>query len=104
VPDSRLTFEHALLLVNELARGELVALGHCRTCRGVVLRDRLSTRRLQCVFCSTGLRAELESVPGVAELGCERGDDRRTRFLSVPLQLSCLDECVGSNRGTGSDD
>lgn len=55
VPDTRLTFEHGLLLINELARGELVRLGTCRRCHGVILLDRLSTGRLQCVFCSTAI-------------------------------------------------
>jgi hypothetical protein len=95
VPDTRLTFEHALLLVNELARGELVTLGHCRTCRGVILRDRLSTRRSPCVFCSTGLRTDLEPGPRGAELARECANDPGTHFQSVPLQLSCLDECAG---------
>jgi hypothetical protein len=54
VPDTRLSFEQALLLLHELARGKLVHLGTCRVCRGVVLRDHLSTHRVRCVFCSGG--------------------------------------------------
>jgi hypothetical protein len=87
VPDTRLTFEHALLLVTELARGELVLLGRCQTCRGVILLDRLSTRRLHCVFCSTGLRSderEFVGEPGAAQQVCPRE--------STPHQLSCLEE------------
>lgn len=94
VPDTRLTFEHALLLVNELARGELVLLGRCRTCRGVILLDRLSTRRLHCVFCSTGLRSD-ERVPGPepAALVCERASVQQAcPGQSAPHQLSCFED------------
>lgn len=104
VPDSRLTFEHALLLVNELARGELVTLGCCRTCRGVILRDRLSTRRLQCVFCSTGLRTDLEAIPRATELASGSGDDRGMSISAVPFQLSCLEECAFSKRDSKTND
>ena len=55
VPDTRLTLEHGLLLINELARGELIRLGACRVCDGIILLDRLSTRRLRCVFCLTAI-------------------------------------------------
>lgn len=94
VPDTRLTFEHALLLVNELARGELVLLGRCQTCRGVILLDRLSTRRLHCVFCSTGLRGDDRMPrPQAPELGCERGSAQQVcPRESTPHQLSCLEE------------
>lgn len=90
MPDTRLTFEHALLLVNELARGELVLLGRCQTCRGVILLDRLSTRRLHCVFCSTGLRNP-QGMPDPQP--AERGSDQQIcPRQSTPYQLSCLEE------------
>lgn len=70
VPDTRLTFEHGLLLINELAHGELVRLGACRICRGVILLDRLSTGRLRCVFCSTASynKEQMSVIPTDAEL------------------------------------
>jgi len=104
VSDTRLTFEHALLLVNELARGELVSLGKCRTCQGVILRDRLSTRRLQCVYCSTGLRTDLEAIPHSAELASERCYDRNSPFRSVPFQMSCLEESEPSKSDSRGND
>jgi hypothetical protein len=121
VPDTRLTFEHGLLLVNELARAELIRLGTCRTCQGVILRDQLSTGRLQCVFCSTGLTNDnpISVLHSQAELSRDGGEplvDRPERKLrehcggqqmhvdptqSTPHQLSCLDECqdLGVTRG-----
>jgi len=112
VPGTRLTLEHGLLLINQLARGELIRLGACRTCRGVILLDRLSTGRLQCVFCSTridsieptsDLRAPSElpchSRNGLVDCGERRAVDcqcQRTHVnsaQSIPHQLSCLDEC-----------
>jgi hypothetical protein len=108
---TRLTFEHALLLINELARGELLQLGACRTCRGVILLDRLSTGRRECVFCSTRVEsnepmAVLDKLP---ELLGDRGKefvdrralrehlrDQRVRVApthATPHQLSLLSEC-----------
>ena len=67
VPDTRLTLEHGLLLINELARGELVRLGACCVCRGVILLDRLSTGRLRCVFCSSSVSKQTAVLPTETE-------------------------------------
>ena len=110
VPDTRLTLEHGLLLLNELARGELIQLGACRKCGGVILLDRLSTGRLQCVFCSIRLdSSEPTSIlRGPPEFSChsrvglvdsgerEAADHwgRQTHIDSIqsmPHQLSFLD-------------
>jgi hypothetical protein len=111
VPDTKITIEHGLLLINELARGELIHLGACRTCRGVVLLDRLSTGRLQCVFCSTKVET-VERISAVdADAECPSRSPTpfpsvQTRELeaggsyhvhpgpaeSMPYQLSWLDE------------
>jgi hypothetical protein len=112
-PDTKLTLEHGLLVINELARGELVRLGACRTCRGVILLDRLSTGRLDCVFCST----KLDNVEGMSIVHAQAqfsrnsgesrghnpercfGERRRGQQAHVnsteatPHQLSCFDEC-----------
>jgi hypothetical protein len=112
VPGTRLTLEHGLLLINQLVRGELVRLGACRTCRGVILLDCLSTGRLQCVFCCTRLdNIEPKPVQHVpAEFSCHSrvglvvGGERKAADCqgerthvnsgqSIPHQLSCLDEC-----------
>jgi hypothetical protein len=58
VPETKLTLEHGVLLISELARGEEVQLGTCRTCGGVILFDCLSLGRLECVFCSTGIEED----------------------------------------------
>jgi hypothetical protein len=57
VPETRLTLEHGLLLLNELLRGEAIALGTC-VCGGVMLVDRFSLRRPACVFCSSDLEED----------------------------------------------
>lgn len=94
VPETRLTFEHALLLVNELARGELVLLGRCRSCRGVILLDRLSTTRLHCVFCSTVLRTHGPTLgPPAAGGACQIGSAQQVSAEQfTPYQLSCLED------------
>jgi hypothetical protein len=121
VPDTKLTIEHGLLVISELARGELIHLGACRTCRGVILVDRLSTGRLECVFCST----KVESVGSISVLHATAETSRRsvtplrscpTRDLedggssrvntdpaeSTPRQLSWLDESENLSRGCNS--
>jgi hypothetical protein len=121
VPDAKLTIEHGLLLISELARGELIHLGACRTCRGVILVDCLSTGRLECVFCST----KVESVEPISELhppaestgrsvtplaNCptrdlEDGGSNHVpadRAESTPRQLSWLDESENLSGGCNS--
>jgi hypothetical protein len=112
VPDTKLTIEHGLLLINELARGELIHLGACRTCQGVILLDRLSTGRLDCVFCSTKVDSveRMSVVHADAQLSCRNSTplpSYRTRELveggnshvhvdalePTPYQLSWLDDC-----------
>jgi hypothetical protein len=113
VPDTKLTLEHGLLLINELARGELIRLGVCRTCRGVILLDRLSNGRLECVFCSMKLdnvermsvvHAQAQFSRDIGESLVEssernlverhRGQQARVDpSEATPHQLSCFDEC-----------
>lgn len=52
IPTAKLTLEQGLLVLNELARGELIELASCRSCGGVILADRLSHGRSACAFCS----------------------------------------------------
>lgn len=113
VPDTKLTLEHGLLLINELARGELIRLGACRTCRGVILLDRLSNGRLDCVFCSMKLdnvermsvvhaQAEFSRDVGESLVESHRGQQARVNASeATPHQLSCFDECeeLGTARG-----
>ena len=53
--DADLTFEQAELVLRELNLGDVVDLGRCHTCQGVVLIDRLSLAKPECVFCATGV-------------------------------------------------
>ena len=52
VPATQITFEHAVLLVNELARGEELQLGACTACGGLVVVDGLALRDIQCGRCA----------------------------------------------------
>ena len=63
VPGPLITFEHAILLVNELARGEELRLGDCTDCGGLVVVDSLALKDIRCARCAgpDGGEALLES-------------------------------------------
>jgi len=52
VPGSLISFEHAILLVNELARGEELRLGDCTECGGLVVVDSLALGNIRCARCA----------------------------------------------------
>jgi hypothetical protein len=52
VPSSQITFEHAVLLVNELSRGVELRLGDCMVCGGLVVVDGLALRDIRCGRCN----------------------------------------------------
>lgn len=52
VQNAQITFEHAVLLVNELARGVEIKLGDCMICGGLVVVDGLTLRDIRCSRCS----------------------------------------------------
>jgi hypothetical protein len=52
VSTSQITFEHAVLLINELARGEELRLGDCSQCEGLVVVDSLALRDVRCGRCT----------------------------------------------------
>lgn len=52
VPGSQITFEHAVLLLNELARGIELRLGDCAVCGGLVVVDSLALRDARCSHCA----------------------------------------------------
>jgi hypothetical protein len=52
VPSAQITFEHAVLLVNELSRGVELRLGDCTVCGGLVVVDGLALRDIRCGRCS----------------------------------------------------
>ena len=52
VPSSHITFEHAVLLVNELARGDELKLGDCTECGVLVVVDSLALGDIRCSRCA----------------------------------------------------
>jgi hypothetical protein len=54
VPSSQITFEHAVLLVNALARGDELRLGGCIECGGLAVVDSLAEGGVHCSHCSGG--------------------------------------------------
>jgi hypothetical protein len=51
-----ITFEHAVLLVNALARGNELRLGDCENCGALLVVDALGLRPARCAVCSTEAR------------------------------------------------
>ena len=54
VPASQISFEHAVLLINELLREEEIRLGDCNQCGGLVVVDGLALKDIRCGRCSEG--------------------------------------------------
>ena len=52
VPSSQISFEHAVLLINELTRGVELRLGDCMLCGGLVVVDRFALRDIRCNRCT----------------------------------------------------
>jgi len=52
VPSSQISFEHAVLLLNELTRGVELRLGDCSVCGGLVVVDGLALRNVRCGRCT----------------------------------------------------
>ena len=55
-PDSRISFEHAVLLLDELVRAVEIRIDRCHKCFGYVVHDCLSPREPTCGQCSYGTR------------------------------------------------
>jgi hypothetical protein len=51
VPHSKISLEHAALLMIELAHRRTLSLGHCERCDGLMVVDRLAVRHAHCAFC-----------------------------------------------------
>ncbi len=58
VQSAQISFEHAVLLINELARGVEIKLGDCMICGGLVVVDGLTLRDIRCTRC-----ADLPAAP-----------------------------------------
>ncbi|MEJ0037094.1 MAG: hypothetical protein WDO68_13610 [Gammaproteobacteria bacterium] len=52
VQSAQITFEHAVLLINELGRGVEIRVGDCMICGGLVVVDGLSVRDIRCSRCA----------------------------------------------------
>lgn len=63
VPSSQITFEHAVLLVNELARGVELRVDECSTCGGLLVVDQLTLHdEVTCGRCVRMQREEKEEL------------------------------------------
>lgn len=51
-PSAQITFEHAVLLANELVRGAELCLGDCQLCEALVVVDSLALRGVRCHRCA----------------------------------------------------
>lgn len=52
IPESLISFEHAVFLLTALVRGDEVILGACRDCAAVLITDRWSLRAPRCALCA----------------------------------------------------
>ncbi len=52
VQSAQISFEHAVLLINELARGVEIKLSDCTICGGLLVVDGLTVRDIRCSRCS----------------------------------------------------
>jgi len=51
IPTSQISFEHAVFLAVALARGDLLRLGGCRECGGLMVTERFPLRDKRCQYC-----------------------------------------------------
>ena len=64
-PQSNVRFEELMLLRRGLAKGDLVGLGLCRICRGLIMNNRLDPHRSTCSHCDS--LPESERVMPISE-------------------------------------
>jgi hypothetical protein len=60
LPDSMITFEHAVFLLTALVRGDELMLSACRECSAVLIIDRWSLRAPRCALCADDSLAALD--------------------------------------------
>jgi hypothetical protein len=53
MPESMISFEHAVFLLTALVRGDEPILSACRECSAVLIIDRWSLRAPRCALCAT---------------------------------------------------
>ena len=54
IPESQISFEHAVFLTTALGRGDQIKLGNCRECGGMLVTERLPVRERRCQYCVSG--------------------------------------------------
>ena len=57
LPAAQISFEHAVFLVNALARGDQLRLGGCAGCGALVVSERFPARQQRCQLCGDAARA-----------------------------------------------
>jgi hypothetical protein len=84
VKSPRFSFEHAILLLTALARGDELALQPCCSCGALIIIDRLSQLLDQCLHCNPSLAV----VPTANEVSTGTGMHGHT---STPQQLALFE-------------
>ena len=59
VPDSRISFEHAVFLIAALARGDELRAATCTDCSGLIVVDRLAVGSRRCLACESSHQGRL---------------------------------------------
>lgn len=59
LPDSRISFEHAVFLVLSLARGDELRATSCTDCSGLIVIDRYSPAARRCMACDDSAQGRL---------------------------------------------
>ena len=59
LPDSRISFEHAVFLVLALARGDELRASPCTDCTGLIVIDRYSRAARRCMACDESTQGRL---------------------------------------------
>jgi hypothetical protein len=52
IPASQISFEHAVFLATTLSRGDLLRLGACSECNGLMVTERFPIREKRCHHCA----------------------------------------------------
>jgi hypothetical protein len=80
MPESMISFEHAVFLLTALVRGDELVLSACRECNAVLIIDRWSLRAPRCALCADDSLAEPRR--GLKDLST---DERITELAAADL-------------------
>jgi len=76
VHNPAISFEHAILLVNTLARGGEVRLGNCQDCGALLVVDVLALRPTRCSVCASQVAASTQAALPFASVRCHAADPK----------------------------